>query len=102
MKTVKELDHCTVVSDKKLKGSGLGKGDIVMVIGTTSVQDKASDPYLKRTYVSVIKVENGVHLMPTADPDDPRKAILMDPRKLEVVSDEAHEMLNSLLTEQFS
>ena len=101
-KVINELDYCRVVSIKKMEGSGLKVGDILMVIGTKSAQEKANDPYLKRTYVMTIKVKEGVHLMPTSDPDDPNKAILMDPRKLEVVCPTLSKSLRGKLEEQFS
>ena len=102
-KEIKDMDHCVVVSKKKLKGSGLEVGDEVMVIGTTSVQDNAKDPYLKRTYTTVIRVSpEGHHFMPSNDEGNHDKAVMIDPRRLEKLGPERTKFLVDKLTEQFS
>ena len=93
------MDFCRVVSDKKLKGSGLFMGDIVLVTGTTLVPAGKRDPYLQRTLTTVIILDGKTLLMPKDDNDE--KAYLVDPRSLEKVSKEDAEIFMSYLHEQF-
>ena len=89
------MDYATVVSDKKMKGSGLYRGDMVMVTGIKQAPEKRSDPYLTRTYVMVIKVVGDEHQLPNEKND--YQIYLVDPRNLEKVSeDEANRLRNTL------
>ncbi len=96
---VKNFDFCRVVSAKKLKGSGLGMGDVVMVLGTRQVPASAKDPYLYRTLVTVAKVEEGLIQIPKEDNE--YKAYLVDPRSLEVIDGEEYEKHDTNRQKQF-
>lgn len=73
------MDIARVVSAKKLKGSGLGVGDYVLVVGTQQVPASQKDPYLLRTLVKVALVENGKAQLE-------EQVYLVDPRSLEKCS----------------
>ena len=93
---IKSMDFARVVSDKKLKGSGLVRGDMVMVVGTKQVPAKRSDPYLMRTVMFVAKMENDLPLVSAED-----TKFLVDPRSLEKVSDEEASRLNTILEDKY-
>lgn len=96
---IEPMDYATVVSDKKLKNSGLRRGDVVLVMGTKLVPATKKDPYLQRTLVTVLKVMYGLPLFPKDDND--HMAYLIDPRSLEKVSDEEAEQFREKLTQQY-
>lgn len=85
------MRFATVVSDKKLKGSGLSRGDEVWIMSTKDVAFTKKDPYLKRTLMIVAKVEQNVPLIPS-DKNE-YEAIVVDPRSLQLVSDEREAQL---------
>lgn len=80
------MDYAIVVEDKKMKGSGLVRGDILMVSSTKVTPVKKSDPYLQRVYVLCIRVVGDEHQVPTQDND--YKVYLVDPRNLTKITDE--------------
>lgn len=78
---VRPSNYYTITSDKKLKGSGLRRGDYVLVTNLKVVPIKKDDPYLQRVYAVVLKVEpDGTHLVP-GDLND-YSIYLVDPRNL--------------------
>lgn len=92
-------DFCVVSTRKKIAGSTLSLGDVVLVIAMQMAQAKASDPYLRRVYALIVKVEDGVVLIPKDENE--YKAILMDPKNLTRLSDEDQEKYNNLLKKQY-
>lgn len=96
---VDKNDFCVVSTRKKISGSTLSVGDIVMVISMQMAQEKASDPYLRRIYALVVKVEDGKVLVPKDENE--YKAILMNPKNLTRLSDEDQEKYNTLLRKQY-
>lgn len=95
MNPLKTMDYCRVVSDKKLKDSGLIRGDRVLITSIKPVPAKKSDPYLQRLIVVVLKVEDDKVLVPKDGNE--YKAYLVDPRNLEKVSDEERAKLEESL-----
>jgi len=93
------MDFCRIVSDKKVKGSGLRMGDLVLVTGTSLVPASKKDPYLQRTLTTVIKVKGDQLLMPKQNNDE--MAYLLDPRSLEKVNDKDQETLTDNIKKQF-
>ena len=97
---IENMSHAFVVSDKKLKGSGLSRGDIVLVTGTRSVPASKQDPYLTREIVVVVYVEpNGIHHIPKQGND--YKAFLVDPRSLAPVDENLQKLMNEALAKQY-
>lgn len=94
------MDYGTVVSAKKLKGSGLTSGDKVMVMGTKQVPASAKDPYITRTLLTVVKLVNDLPAIPKQEND--YVAYLVDPRSLEKVSSNEHKRLSEILTSEYS
>ena len=82
---IKVMDFCRVVSDKKLKGSGLVRGDIVVVAGVDNVPASRQDPYLLRTVVRVLRVVDGEIQYPKEGNEN--KIYLIDPRSVEIIDD---------------
>lgn len=103
-KMVKVGDFCTVVSNKRLKDSGLKTGDEVYVITQRALPVKRSDPYLQRVYSVVVKVsEEGSIMLPNSEGEDNgNRSIIVDPRNLEKVSEERGQQLEQKLEEDFS
>jgi len=97
---LKVMKIARVVSDKRLKGSGLSKGDEVMVIATKDVAFKKDDPYLKRTLMVVCRVVGGEVRVPKDGTED--KAIVVDPRSLELVSQERETELLAAFNAKYS
>lgn len=77
-------DFCTVSSNRKLKGSGLQTGDIVMVATHKVAPVSAKDPYLQRVYVVVLLFKEDKLLVPNETNE--YKAFLVDPRNLTKLS----------------
>lgn len=96
---IKAFDFGRIVSSKKVKDSGLGMGDVVMVMGTRVVPASRKDPYLNRTLVVVAKVIEGLIQIPKEDNE--YKAYLIDPRSLEKVEGEEFDRLDEDRKEQF-
>lgn len=94
---IKSMDYCRVVSDKKLKGSGLVRGDVVLVVGTKQVPATRKDPYLLRTIVAVGKVVDDLPQISVAD-----NKYLVDPRSLEKVSEEDQKHYEKILETKYS
>jgi hypothetical protein len=95
------FDFAKVVSDKKLKGSGIQRGEVVFISSLKQLPEKKSDPYLTRTYVLVFKLgEDDVPLVPKEEND--YQAIMVDPRNLEKVSDEEQAYYMKLIEERYS
>lgn len=99
MDIIKDMDYARIVSDKKLKGSGLTKGDLIMVMANKVVPVKKSDPYLQRIVSIVARVVDGKVLIPSSKSDN--KAYVIDPRNLEKVSEDEEKELKQLLEEQY-
>jgi len=103
METLKQelgpMKYAKVVGGKKLKGSGLTNGDEVLIIATKDVAFKKDDPYLKRTLMVTALLEDGLPLLPKEGTD--HKAIVVDPRSLEIVSDEREGELLVLLNTKY-
>ena len=100
MDPVRTLDFCRVIGRKKLKGSGLELGETVCVVSLKPAPEKKSDPYLQRLYAVVLKVTSeGDVLIPKEDNDF--KAVLMDPRNLEKLSDEEVKPIQEKLAEKY-
>ena len=97
---IKSMDFCVVASNKRLQGSGLEPGDIVMVSSTKVAQAKASDPYLQRIYVVVMKVVDDILQVPKEDND--YKAYLVDPRNLTKMGKEDQDRYKELLDKQYA
>ena len=93
-------DYVYIVNDKKLKGSGLDRGDVVYVTGTKVAPVSAKDPYLQRVYIHCIFVKhNGEHLVPKEDND--HVLYLIDPRNVEPLDEEGTEFYRQKLKEQY-
>ncbi len=98
---IKDMDYCIVVSDKKMKGSGLVRDDEVMVIGTRDAPVSKADPYLSRTYVVVVKLgDDGEHCLPDSSND--YKAVLVDPRNLQLMGNNRSTFFSHALAKQFA
>jgi hypothetical protein len=93
-------DYVRVVSDKKLKGSGLTRGMTLMVVGTQLVPASKKDPYIKRTIFNTIKVVDGEHQIPSEK--NGYMAYLIDPKSVDKVGSEEAKELNILLNKQYS
>lgn len=77
---VKVMDLATVVSDRKLKGSGLSRGDVVVVVGTEMVPATKRDLYLQRVLINVAKFEDHKILEDQIYKIDPRSVEkILDP-----------------------
>lgn len=96
---IKPMDFCRVVSSKKLKGSGLSMGDIVMVAGTSQVPATHKDPYLMRTLMTVLVVEGGLPIIPSEE--NGKVALMVDPRSLEKVSDSVQQEYENAVKAQY-
>ena len=95
---LKQMDYCVVINDKKLKGSGLYRGDILWVAGTKVAPTKKSDPYLQRVFIACVKVVGGEHLLPSEGND--HKVYIVDPRNTERLSEEEAAALKQQLFDQ--
>lgn len=93
---IKSMDYCRVVSDKKLKGSGLVRGDVVLVVGTGQVPASAKDPYLLRTLCVVARVVDDLPQL-----GDGSEKLMVDPRSLEKVSEKEGKRLNKALEKKY-
>lgn len=49
MRKIQANDYVFIVSAGKMKGSGLERNDLLMVVGTRSVPASRRDPYLTRS-----------------------------------------------------
>lgn len=94
------MSYVQVVSDKKLKGSGLERGDILLVTGTKLVPASRQDPYLMREILVTVYVEpNGNHHIPNSKSD--YQAYLIDPRSVTKLNAELSAELNEHLVKQY-
>jgi hypothetical protein len=99
-KKINVMDYVYIVSAKKLKGSGLERGQIMLVTGTKSVPASTRDTYLTRELVVTIQVtQAGEHLVPKQNNE--YRAYLIDPRNLSKVDEEMSEFLSTKLKEQY-
>ena len=96
---INSMDFCYVINDKKLKGSGLVRGDIVMVAGTLVVPASAKDPYLHRVLVRVILIKENKLLSDITNEE--HKLYIVDPRNLEKIVGDKEEWLKTSLRTQF-
>ena len=96
---IQTMDYCWVVSDKKLKDSGLTKGDMVLVTGTKVVPASRKDLYLQRVLVVVVLVKDDKVLLPNEENE--HKAYLVDPRNLEKVDEEVSKCVEENLKKQY-
>lgn len=101
MKPIQPMDVCTIVSAKKLKGSGLEVGDSVLVTGTKVLPETRSDPYLQRVYVVVMAFDRDGHLQVPREDND-FKAVLVDPRNLEIQDDDSTEFYRAMIEADFT
>lgn len=92
-------DFAVITSAKKMKGSGLNNGDVVMVSALKVAPVSAKDPYLQRVYVIALKFENMQLLIP--NDTNEAKAYLIDPRNIERLPDEEQSVLVGHLRKQF-
>ena len=97
--TLQPWTFARVVSDKKLKGSGLSRGDEVFIMATKDVSFKKGDPYLLRRLMVVARIEGDKVLIPDHTTD--HKAIIVDPRTLETITGDRNDELLRLLKEQY-
>ncbi|MCA9380669.1 hypothetical protein KC678_00195 [Candidatus Dojkabacteria bacterium] len=93
------MDYCWVVSDKKMKGSGLKKGDLVLVTGTKVAPISKIDPYLQRIFVITVLVKDGEIRLPKSD--NHYRAYLVDPRNLEKVDEDTQKWAEENLKKQY-
>lgn len=93
------MDFARVVSDKKMKGSGLSRGDVVFIASRKELPILHNDPYLLRIYVIVAKVVDGLPQLPREDND--HLMITVDPRNLEKVNEEELKTYARNLTEKY-
>jgi hypothetical protein len=99
-KPLEVMNFATVVSTKKLREFGFEKGDEVLLISFKQAPISASDPYTKRDYALVARVEDGVVMLPNENSDD--KVYLVDPSSLQAVSEERSNELISGVRKQFA
>lgn len=100
MRKIQANDYVFIVSAGKMKGSGLGRNDLLMVVGTRSVPASRRDPYLTRELIVAIRVtDDGVHQIPKEGND--YQAYLIDPRNVELLPAEASVYLAEKLKEQY-
>lgn len=100
MRKIQVNDYVFVTSAKKLKGSGLDRGSVLMVVGTRGVPASARDPYLTRELIVAVRVDaDGTHYIPKNEND--YKAYLIDPRNVEILPAEASVFLSEKLKEQY-
>lgn len=98
---IKPMDYCLVVNDKTMKGSGLFRGDAVLVTGLKVAPVSKKDPYLQRIYAHVIKVaQDGHHFVPSEDNDN--MIYLVDPRNLEKLPEDDQTFLGGKLVAQYN
>lgn len=97
--TINTMDFCWVLSDKKMKGSGLVRGDLVLVSGLKVVPASTKDPYLQRVLCVVILVKDDKLHLPSEDND--YKAYLVDPRNLGKVDEDTLKWAHQLLNDQY-
>lgn len=95
---IKTFDFALVVSDKKLKGSGLSRGDEVLVMSSKDIATKSGDPWLKRTMLIVALVKEDKVLIPKDGND--HKAYVVDPRNLQKVSDGRGKELSDAISKR--
>lgn len=100
MTPIKALDYAFVVNDKKMKGSGLVRGDLLMVTATKVAPVKKSDPYLQRVYVLAIKVVDGEHQVPGEGND--YLQYMVDPRNLEKANEKTAKDMQVALEAQYA
>lgn len=96
---IKPNDFCILVSEKKLKGSGLKRGDVFLIAGVKPAPTSLKDPYLQRIYVVGIKFVNKKPEVPKEDNE--YRAYLIDPRNLEKLPLEEQEVLTQQLTSYY-
>ena len=92
---IKVNDFAVVVSDKKMKGSGLSRGTVLYIASEKTEQIHMNDPYLLRTFVLGMKVVDGKVQIPNEKND--YLSYLVDPRNLERISgDQEKELYEAL------
>lgn len=100
MVKIKSMDYVFIVSDKKLKGSGLVRGDLMLVTGTRQVPASAKDPYLSRELLLAVRVEKGgTHQIPKETNE--YKVYMIDPRNVEKLDDISSKLYSDLLLLQY-
>lgn len=99
MKMLKSADYAKIVSAKKIKGSGLTVGETVLIVAQQTVPVKKSDPYVFRVLFTVVKLEDGMPLLPADDND--HMAYMVDPRSLEWVGKDKQIELEQLLNTRY-
>lgn len=97
---IKTMDYCWVTNDKKMKGSGLKRGDMLLVTGTRVIPATNRDPYLQRIFVVAVRVVDGLLLIPKDDNE--YKAYLVDPRNLSKVPDNLQKLMQEAAGKQYA
>lgn len=92
-------DFCAIVSDKKLKGSGLVRGDVVMVAAFKPAPTSKKDPYIQRIFALVFLVKDNELQVPKDDNEN--KAYLIDPRTLETLPEDQQEAMLLMIKRQY-
>jgi len=95
------MDFCYVIEDKKMKGSGLSRGDIVLVTGTRVVPAGYKDPYLQRVLVVAVKLDKKAELLQMPTETNDNKAYLIDPRNLSRVNEEDQKCFEAMIEKQY-
>lgn len=95
---IKTMDFGRVSSNRKLRGSGLSAGDLVMVYAIGVAPAKKNDPYLQRVYVTVLKVDDDGTLPGVIGQE--RAGITLDPRNLTKVEENEQKELYANFTHQ--
>lgn len=97
---IKPMDYIKVRADKRMKESGLVRGDVLLVTGLKPAPVSKQDPYLQRVYILTIKVDkNGYHEVP--NDENEFRVYLIDPRNVDLVGEKESEELAALLVKQY-
>ena len=100
MSTINTWDYVRIVSDKKLKGSGLTRGMTLLVAGTQLVPASKKDPHLYRLILKTMVVDGLTVLTPKED--NSNAIYLVDPRSVDKIVGEEEATLKTALEMQMS
>lgn len=92
-------DFCVVASNRKLKGSGLVAGDVVMVAAHRVAPHSKKDPYLQRIYVVVMLFKDDKLQVPGENNN--YTAWVVDPRNLQKLGPLDQTLYTDKLREQY-
>lgn len=96
---IKVNDFVTIVSAKKMKGSGLNNGDILMIAALKVAPASKKDLYLQRIYAVGMKMVNQILQVPSDTNEF--QAYLIDPRNVQKLSEEDQKVHTGYLVAQF-